>query len=849
MLCFAAIQGAFDQANVQAQGTESQYRWVAEAGQKLRNQVLNERPSWNWIGDRDEHLWFYQQTTSQAGNFVWVDTSTGNQSPLFDHQSLAAQLSEQAKQVVEPTALPFRKLEFSEDLNLVRFRFAGKTWEFDRQQSILKNADVDLSAESLKPLERLRHSEGGGEQTELTFVNQLDYPVRLVWIATDGSSVEYGNLNAGASRAQSTYAGHVWLVTSQTKEPVVAVQATRQSARFEITSDQQAPAPRRSSGKQSDSKQDQTGRRNRTRNAAVSPDGLKRVRFEEKNIVLQVRRSESEEWASHVLSEDGVDGDGFGGRIYWAPDSLHFAVLRTKKAERRQVTIIDSAPDDQLQPVLQTFDYTKPGDPLDHPQPYLGSVASLTLSRIDDALFANPFALSEFSWHPNSQTFRFLFNERGHQRLSLIGVDAESTQPRVIVENRSDTFVDYAGKRFLHYLDEANQLIWMSERDGWNHLYLIDQATGDTVRQLTKGEWVVRGVDHVDDSAGSIRITAGGFYPDQDPYYRHCLLVDLETAKVTPLTSADGDHRWDDSPAKKFLIARHSRVDLPPVSELRRSDTGDRVCQLSAADASPLLEKGWQPPERFTAKGRDGETDIYGVIVRPHDFDPTKKYPVLESIYAGPHAAFVPKEFGLHRGLADLADLGFIVVKIDGMGTSYRSKKFHDVCWKNLADSGFPDRIAWIKAASEKYPEMDLTRVGIWGGSAGGQSALGALLNHSDFYHAAVADCGCHDNRMDKIWWNELWMGWPVGPHYAEQSNVTRASQLQGHLMLTVGELDRNVDPASTMQVVDALIKADKDFQLIVFPGRGHGAGESAYGKRRRADFFVEKLWDRQPTR
>jgi dipeptidyl aminopeptidase/acylaminoacyl peptidase len=184
---------------------------------------------------------------------------------------------------------------------------------------------------------------------------------------------------------------------------------------------------------------------------------------------------------------------------------------------------------------------------------------------------------------------------------------------------------------------------------------------------------------------------------------------------------------------------------------------------------------------------------------------------------------------------------------MDGMGTSHRSKAFHDVCWKNLGDSGFPDRIAWIRAAAAKYRELDLTRVGIYGGSAGGQSSTRALLAHGDFYHVAVSDCGCHDNRMDKIWWNEQWMGWPIGPHYAEQSNVTQAHRLTGKLLLIVGELDRNVDPSSTMQVASALVKADKDFDLLVIPGAGHGSAETPYGRRRRADFLVRHLLGVEP--
>ncbi|MEZ6106971.1 MAG: prolyl oligopeptidase family serine peptidase [Pirellulaceae bacterium] len=308
------------------------------------------------------------------------------------------------------------------------------------------------------------------------------------------------------------------------------------------------------------------------------------------------------------------------------------------------------------------------------------------------------------------------------------------------------------------------------------------------------------------------------------------------------LTQANGTHEVTFSPNGQWLIDRWSRVDSPPVHELRRVETGERVVELETADVSRLLATGWRMPERFVAAGRDGTTPIHGVIMRPTHFDPAQQWPVIEVIYAGPQGAFVPKAFSPFHYGQEMAELGFVIVRMDGMGTNWRSKAFHDVCWRNLGDSGFPDRIAWMRAAQRQYDYLNLDRVGIYGGSAGGQSALRALLAHGDFYKVAAADCGCHDNRMDKIWWNELWMGWPIGPHYEEQSNVTQAHRLEGDLLLSVGELDRNVDPASTLQVVDALIKADKDFELLFIPGGGHGAGESPYGQRRRREFFVEKI-------
>jgi dipeptidyl aminopeptidase/acylaminoacyl peptidase len=278
--------------------------------------------------------------------------------------------------------------------------------------------------------------------------------------------------------------------------------------------------------------------------------------------------------------------------------------------------------------------------------------------------------------------------------------------------------------------------------------------------------------------------------------------------------------------------------------------------QLEKADIGGLQKTGYTFPEVFTAKGRDSKTDIWGIIVRPSNFDPARKYPVIEYIYAGPHSAFVPKAFNVNnRQMQELAELGFVVVQIDGMGTSHRSKAFHDVCWRNLKDAGFPDRILWMKAAAQKYAALDLSRVGVYGTSAGGQSAAGAVLFHPEFYKVAVSSAGCHDNRMDKIWWNEQWMGFPIGAHYAESSNIENAHKLTGKLMLIVGEMDDNVDPSSTYQLVNALIKANKNFEFLMVPGMGHSSGGD-YGERKRRDFFVKHLlgvdppeWEQGPEK
>jgi dipeptidyl aminopeptidase/acylaminoacyl peptidase len=434
----------------------------------------------------------------------------------------------------------------------------------------------------------------------------------------------------------------------------------------------------------------------------------------------------------------------------------------------------------------------------------------------------------------------FEYNQRGHQVYRVISIDAATAVPRLLITEDPKTFFCYSGKKFRQDLGDGAEIVWMSERDGWNHLYLYDGRTGALKNQITKGDWVVRGVVQVDEKARQVYFSASGMSAGQDPYFVHFYRINLDGTGLTPFTEADANHNVVFSSDSKYYIDTYSRIDLPPVLELR--STADRKAEtLERADLTELMRAGWKPPEVFVAKGRDGKTDIYGVIVRPTNFDPAKKYPVLENIYAGPQGSFVPKSFAAFNAMQAMqatAEIGFIVVQIDGMGTSNRSKAFHDVAWQNLKDAGFPDRILWHTAVAARYPYYDITRVGLYGTSAGGQNSLGGLLFFPEFYKAAVSAAGCHDNRMDKIWWNEQWMGWPIGPQYADSSNVDHAHKLQGKVLLIVGEMDQNVDPASTYQVVNQLIKHNKDFELLVIPGAGHSSG-GAYGEHKRYDFFT----------
>ncbi len=573
----------------------------------------------------------------------------------------------------------------------------------------------------------------------------------------------------------------------------------------------------------------------------VSPDSTREAFVRDHNLWMRVLP----DGEAVQLSHDGSAGEFYTDPI-WSPDSRHLAAMRVRPGFERIIHYVESSPEDQLQPLHHTRVYTKPGDALDQRRPQLFEVATARHLEPDDSLYRNEYSNGRLRWREDSRAVTFEFNARGHQTCRVIEIDARTGAVRALIEETSPTFVDYSQKRFRHDLDDGREIIWASERDGWNHLYLYDGTTGEVTNRITSGEWVVRGVEHVDEENRQIVFTAGGREPG-DPYLVHYYRVGFDGRGLTHLTPGDGQHSVTFSPDRSLFIDTWSRVDTPPVSVLRRVSDGRQVMELERGEIDALLETGWRVPEVFTAVGRDSETDIWGVIWRPTIFDPDRSWPVIEYIYAGPHSAHVPKTFSAWRGVRYLCELGFVVVQIDGMGTSHRSKAFHDVCWQNLGDAGFPDRILWHRAAAERYPWYDIERgVGIYGHSAGGQNSLGGMLFHPDFYTVAVSSCGCHDNRMDKIWWNEAWMGYPIGEHYERSSNVVNAHRLEGKLLLIVGEMDTNVDPASTMQVVDALIRADRDFDLLVVPGAGHSIG-GAYGERKRADFFVRHLMGTEP--
>ena len=577
----------------------------------------------------------------------------------------------------------------------------------------------------------------------------------------------------------------------------------------------------------------------------VSPDSTMRAYIKNDNIYVS-RRDGSEE---RQLSNDGTLGHYYSSYIQWSPDGKYVAANRIVPVpQKRYVYYVESSPVNQLQPILHQQEYAKPGDELMRKKPCIYEVATGRAIIPDDTLFPHPYDIYGPEWSRDGQTVIFEYNERGHKVYRVLEINVETGNVRTVIEENSSTYINY-NRRFRQSILEGKQMIWMSERDNWNHLYLYDVAKGKVIRQITKGEWVVRQVLRVDEEKGIIYFTASGMNPEEDPYLIHYYRIGIDGKNLTCLTPENGTHRAQFNESYTYLLDTYSRVDMAPISVVRSVAHPEKIYEITRADISRLKENGWVAPEVFVAPGRDGVTPMWGIIQRPTNFDPTHKYPIIEYIYAGPGDAYTPKSFNSYNWTTSaLAELGFIVVQLDAMGTSYRGKKFEETCYKNLKDAGFPDRIQWIRAAAAKYPYMDADNVGIFGCSAGGQESTAAVLWHGDFYKAAYSACGCHDNRMDKIWWNEQWMGYPVDSSYVECSNVENASKLNRPLMLVVGEMDDNVDPASTMQLVNALIKANKDFELVVLPGAHHTMGDN-YGDHKRYDFFVRNLLHVDPPK
>jgi dienelactone hydrolase len=814
------------------QGTLADYQRAQGLQAKARGLVVNTPGAISWIGDSD-HFW-YSRSVKGGTEFILGDAGAAMKKLAFDHDKLAAAISAATGQAYQGLALPFAPAQGGRGGGRgaagagpttapLRFLDGEKSIQFGTGGSLYKCSLTTYVCGKEGPIPTPAGRGGRGAPDASVADDFSPSPEGPGGDPVDG--LEYQ-----PPAPQDGDEGIFGRGQRSCAERAPRLQTQGRAVRLGVGAQFPVPEPAE---------------------VCASFDGKWEAFIRNFNVFVKPVGDQP----AFALSYDGSEGNYYTLRtLAWSPDSKKLAAYHTRPGYDREVSYIESSPSDQVQPKHTTISYRKPGDALDIAWPVLFDLASRKQIEIEHTLFPNPYALSPPVWWKDSRAFTFEYNQRGHQAYTVIEVDANSGKTRPLIAEETKTFFYYnnlgpglsGGRKYRHDVNDGKEIIWASERDGWEHLYLYDGVTGRVKNQITKGNWLVRNVNFVDDQKRQIWFEAGGMNSRQDPYFTQSYRINFDGTGLTKLTDADGTHTVTFSHDRQYYVDTWQRVDLPPVAQLRRSADQKVIMDLDKGDASALLAAGFQFPEVFVAKGRDGKTDIWGVIIRPMNLDPAKKYPVIENIYAGPQGSFVPKTFSAVSADQALAELGFIVVHIDGMGTSNRSKAFHDVAFKNLGDAGFPDRILWHKAAAAKYSYYDISRVGIFGTSAGGQNSLGGVLFHPEFYKVVVTNSGCHDNRMDKIWWNEQWMGWPLGPQYAESSNVDNAYRLEGKALIIVGEMDSNVDPASSLQVVNALVKAHKHFDMLYIPGQNHGVGILGT-EHYRDDYFVHNLLGVEP--
>ncbi len=597
-----------------------------------------------------------------------------------------------------------------------------------------------------------------------------------------------------------------------------------------------------------------------------SPDGKWAAFVRDHNLYLR-----SVETGTEVaLTQDGVEGYHYAEPlanplisagllepgpwlrplVLWSPDSKKLLSYRIDVRGVGECYLVQSVPPTgSKRPVLHRYTYPLPGDEqVPRCEPVVIDVSSRTVvkAKMDPVVhlyYGGPRGFVHWT-EGDQQRILLMRRHRGYHKVTLEEIDPVDGAVRPLICEESPTAVDYYPPQIV---DNGKEIVWHSQQDGWAHLYLHDGQTGELKQQITSGPWMVREIKHIDQQARVVYFTASGLDSARDPYYQHLYRIGLDGRDLMLLTPEDAEHQITFCPSGSFFLDRYSRVDLAPATVLRDTE-GTLVLELEQADLTAVFATGWKFPERFCVKARDGMTDIYGTMIRPSNFDPNQQYPVIEANYSGPQTIRTPKAFADGGGSRQfwqdqaLAELGFIVVSVDGLGMAFRSKAFQDYSYRNLADAGLEDHIVAFRQLADRYPYLDLSRVGIFGGSAGGYAATQAILAQPDFYKVCVAWAGNHDHRIDKASWIERYMGLPVADHYEQQANPHLAANLRGKLLLMHGEMDENVPPAATLQLVDALVKANKDFDLFILPNAQHADGYHPYITRKRWDYFVRHL-------
>jgi len=572
------------------------------------------------------------------------------------------------------------------------------------------------------------------------------------------------------------------------------------------------------------------------------------------------------------LTTDGVENFGYAtdnagwkhtnnAILEWSPDSSQIATFQQDQRKTGDMYLVTT---NVGHPTLQSWKYPLAGDKnVTMIERVIIKVPTRTVVRLempadqhrstlcDDVSCGPDGGWDDAKWAPDGKTLAFVSTSRYHQHEWFRIADADSGKVRTVFEETAKTYYESGlGSANWAYLPQSHEAVWFSERSNWGQLYLYDLDTGKLKHAITTGDGDVTEMLKVDPVTRNVWFRGVGREKGVNPYYQQLWKVSLDGGQPTLLTPEAADHTVNLSPDNKLFVDAWSTPTEPPVTALRSAADGHTVASIATADISRLKAAGWVPPVPIMVKARDGKTDLYGMMFKPSNFDPSKKYPVVDYIYPGPQTGSVRgRSFLASRGdNQSLAELGFVVVAIDGMGTPWRSKAFHDTWFANMGDNTLPDQVAGIKELGKRYAWIDLDRVGIWGHSGGGNASTDAMLRYPDFFKVGWSESGNHDNRNYEDDWAEKYQGELVvgkdgKSNYDDQANQNHAANLKGHLMLVHGTLDDNVPPYETLLVADALIKANKDFDLLLIPNVHHGYGaDTLYATRRRWDYFVRNL-------
>ena len=552
-------------------------------------------------------------------------------------------------------------------------------------------------------------------------------------------------------------------------------------------------------------------------------------------------------WSDLMEGENGQRPENFF--VNWSPDSRKIFTYIADLRNAEKMYLLDFSVDTLFRPRLLSYYRGSPGDTtIVYHIPVIFDLKSGKEIAVDVPPLPH-FIWANFQWYESSDSLYTLYAHRGYKQADVLKVDAATGKTEVLVSEISDTSVEYTSLIFRRVGED--KLLFSSQQSGWHHMYLYDWHSGEKIYHVTEGEFVVRRVVHVDEESEQIYFIANGRESGRNPYYTHLYRVNFDGSDLRLLTPEDAHHEVSISPCKTYFLNNYSRVDLPTVSVVRKLETGEIAFTVSEAEIDDLLATGWHPPVQFSVKGRDGATDIYGVIYTPLDFNPRRKYPVIDYTYSGPHTSIIPKSFSnaIVNIQNPLRAFGFAIVVVDGMGTAQRSKAFRDVSYRNLGGN-MECHVTAIRQLAQQYNWLDTTRVGIYGHSAGGYDATRAMLMYPDFYKVGVASAADHDHRMEKAWWPEMYMGYPVGEFYHEQSNVTNAHKLRGRLLIAHGAIDENVNPSATYKLAEYLIRAGLDFDMLILPSVNHsfGRAEGDYFTKIRWNYFIRHLLPAEPV-